>query len=193
MTRGLHPAAGSVGDRVRATQPVRRGRHQHRCPALPDRLPDHPGPYRYRNNPIARYEGHSFSQVYASVFYSHFAALGLAVTVEDASHHGRVGMTVDFGGISTCSNSRWWSSSRPEAMPTSTAAPASRIHLIGVEFSRRSGRSWRSRWKVPSELPWKCSLPRERSLLRERWCYAGPALPQSPWPSRPGGSPPLTK
>ncbi len=76
-------------------------------------------------------------------------------------------MTVDFGGISTCSNSRWWSSSRPEAMPTSTAAPASRIHLIGVEFSRRSGRSWRSRWKVPSELPWKCSLPRERSLLRE--------------------------
>src|SRR5690554_7569439 len=31
----------------------------------------------YRNNPIAKYEGHSFSQVYASVFYSHFAALGV--------------------------------------------------------------------------------------------------------------------
>ncbi|MGP9765851.1 PD-(D/E)XK nuclease domain-containing protein [Halomonas sp. AOP13-D3-9] len=46
-----------------------------------------------RNNPIARYEGH-----YASVFYSHFAALGLGVTVEDASHHGKVDMSVDFGG-----------------------------------------------------------------------------------------------
>lgn len=34
--------------------------------------------------------------------------------------------------------------------------------------------------------------PRKRSLLRERWYYAGPALPQSLWPSRPGGSP-LTK
>ncbi|MBK1693087.1 PD-(D/E)XK nuclease domain-containing protein, partial [Ectothiorhodospira mobilis] len=47
----------------------------------------------YRNNPIAQYEGH-----YASVFYSHFAALGVQVTVEDASHHGKVDMTVDFGG-----------------------------------------------------------------------------------------------
>jgi len=34
----------------------------------------------YRNNPIATYEGH-----YASVFYSHFAALGVGVTVENAS------------------------------------------------------------------------------------------------------------
>lgn len=47
----------------------------------------------YRNNPVAQYEGH-----YASVFYSHFAALGLAVTVEDASNHGRVDMTLDFNG-----------------------------------------------------------------------------------------------
>ncbi|WP_232471463.1 PD-(D/E)XK nuclease domain-containing protein [Halomonas sp. N3-2A] len=47
----------------------------------------------YRNKPIVRYESH-----YVSVFYSHFAALGLAVTVEDASHYGRVDLTVDFGG-----------------------------------------------------------------------------------------------
>ncbi|MEA2120591.1 PD-(D/E)XK nuclease domain-containing protein, partial [Halovibrio sp. HP20-50] len=47
----------------------------------------------YRNNPIAQYEGH-----YASVFYSHFAALGVGVTVEDASHFGKVDMTVDFAG-----------------------------------------------------------------------------------------------
>ncbi|MCG5549129.1 ATP-binding protein [Halorhodospira halochloris] len=47
----------------------------------------------YRNNPIARYEGH-----YASVFYSHFAALGLDVTVEDSSNTGKVDMSVDFNG-----------------------------------------------------------------------------------------------
>ncbi|MBK1675041.1 hypothetical protein CKO35_17540, partial [Ectothiorhodospira shaposhnikovii] len=47
----------------------------------------------YRNNPIAQYEGH-----YASVFYSHLAALGLAITVEDAGNTGRVDMTVDFNG-----------------------------------------------------------------------------------------------
>jgi hypothetical protein len=47
----------------------------------------------YRNNPIAQYEGH-----YASLFYSHFAALGVGVTVEDASNKGKVDMSVDFGG-----------------------------------------------------------------------------------------------
>jgi hypothetical protein len=47
----------------------------------------------YRNNPIAKYEGH-----YASVFYSHFAALGVRVMVEDASHHSRVDMTVEAFG-----------------------------------------------------------------------------------------------
>lgn len=47
----------------------------------------------YRNNPIARYEGH-----YASVFYSHLAALGLQLTVEEASNHGRVDLSLGFGG-----------------------------------------------------------------------------------------------
>ncbi|WP_292257838.1 AAA family ATPase, partial [Marinospirillum sp.] len=47
----------------------------------------------YRNNPIAQYEGH-----YASVFYSHFAALGVRVTVEDASNYGKVDMSVEFDG-----------------------------------------------------------------------------------------------
>ena len=45
----------------------------------------------YRNNPIAQYEGH-----YASVFYSHFAALGLQVIVEDASNQGQVDMALAF-------------------------------------------------------------------------------------------------
>ena len=45
----------------------------------------------YRNNPIAQYEGY-----YASVFYSYFAALGLDITVEDSSNHGRLDMAVRF-------------------------------------------------------------------------------------------------
>ena len=49
-------------------------------------------PYEwYTNNDIARYEGY-----YASVFYSYFAALGLDITVEDSTSHGRLDMAVRF-------------------------------------------------------------------------------------------------
>jgi hypothetical protein len=44
-----------------------------------------------RKNPIAQYEGYS-----ASVFYAYFAALGLDITLEDASSHGRLDMAVRF-------------------------------------------------------------------------------------------------
>ena len=47
----------------------------------------------YTNNDIANYQG-----FYASVFYSYFAGLGLAITVEDSSSHGRLDMAVRFGG-----------------------------------------------------------------------------------------------
>ena len=51
-------------------------------------------PYQwYTNNDIADYEG-----FYASVFYSYFAALGLDITVEDSSSHGRLDMAVRFNG-----------------------------------------------------------------------------------------------
>ncbi|MCY3847113.1 MAG: PD-(D/E)XK nuclease domain-containing protein, partial [Acidobacteria bacterium] len=51
-------------------------------------------PYEWHTrNDIARYEGY-----YASVFYSCFAALGLDVTVEDSSSHGRLDMAVRFHG-----------------------------------------------------------------------------------------------
>ena len=45
----------------------------------------------YTNNDIARYEGY-----YASVFYSYFAGLGLDITVEDSTNHGRLDMAVRF-------------------------------------------------------------------------------------------------
>ena len=51
-------------------------------------------PYEwYTSNDIANYEGY-----YASVFYSYFAALGLDITVEDSSSHGRLDMAVLFNG-----------------------------------------------------------------------------------------------
>ncbi len=43
----------------------------------------------YRNNTIAQYEGY-----YASVFYSHLAALGLNIIAEDVSHLGQCDLTI---------------------------------------------------------------------------------------------------
>ncbi len=43
----------------------------------------------YRKNKLAEYEGY-----YASVFYCYFKALGLDVTAEDTTNHGRIDMTV---------------------------------------------------------------------------------------------------
>jgi len=46
----------------------------------------------YRNNPLASYEGH-----YASVFYSHLAALGLDTRVEDATNKGNIDLALRVG------------------------------------------------------------------------------------------------
>jgi len=51
-------------------------------------------PYQWHtNNEMANYEGY-----YASVFYSYFASLGLAISVEDSSREGRLDMAVLFTG-----------------------------------------------------------------------------------------------
>ncbi len=94
----------------------------------------------YRNNPIARYEGY-----YASVFYSHLAALGLDLVPEDASHQGRLDLRLRF-------NDRIWlfEFKVVELAPEGAAlrqikdkgyadkyrAEGQPIHLIGIEFSR---------------------------------------------------------
>ncbi|NIC39375.1 ATP-binding protein [Halomonas desiderata] len=94
----------------------------------------------YRNNPIARYEGH-----YASVFYSHFAALGVNVTVEDASHHGKVDMTVDFAGhlylfefkvVEQLPEGSALEQIKAKGYADKYRGQGKPIHLIGVEFSR---------------------------------------------------------
>ncbi|MBE0490146.1 MAG: ATP-binding protein [Halomonas sp.] len=94
----------------------------------------------YRNNPIARYEGH-----YASVFYSHFAALGVRVTVEDASHHGRVDMTVEAFGhlylfefkvVEQLPEGRALEQLKAKGYADKYRDRGMPIHLVGVEFSR---------------------------------------------------------
>jgi len=47
----------------------------------------------YRNNAIAQYEGY-----YASVFYSHLAALGLDLIAEDVSNQGQCDLTIRYEG-----------------------------------------------------------------------------------------------
>jgi hypothetical protein len=94
----------------------------------------------YRKNPIAQYEGY-----YASVFYAYFAALGLDITLEDASNHGRLDMAVRFNqqiylfefkvveltpegqALQQIKDKGYADKYRAEGLP---------IHLVGVEFSR---------------------------------------------------------
>ncbi len=91
-------------------------------------------------HPFARYEGY-----YASVFYSHLAALGLDLVAEDASHQGRLDLRLRF-------NSRIWlfEFKVVELAPEGAAlqqikdrgyadkyrAEGLPIHLIGIEFNR---------------------------------------------------------
>ncbi|NOG31707.1 AAA family ATPase [Halomonas sp. TBZ9] len=93
----------------------------------------------YRNNPIAQYEGH-----YASVFYSHFAALGVGVIVEDASHKGKVDMTVDFGGqlylfefkvVEQEPQGKALEQIKAKGYADKYLARGKPIHLVGIEFS----------------------------------------------------------
>jgi hypothetical protein len=91
-------------------------------------------------NPIARYEG-----FYASVFYSHLAALGLDLVTEDASSHGRLDLRLRFNGrlwlfefkvvelapegaaLQQIKDRGYAEQYRAEGLP---------MHLIGIEFSR---------------------------------------------------------
>ncbi len=96
----------------------------------------------HRNNPIARYEGY-----YASVFYSYFAALGLPITLEDATHHGQLDMTVrfnrhlylfEFKVVELAPEGRALQQIKDRGYADKYRAAGEPIHLIGVEFSRET-------------------------------------------------------
>ena len=98
-------------------------------------------PYEwYTNNDIADYEGY-----YASVFYSYFAGLGLNITVEDSSSHGRLDMAVlfnnhvylfEFKVVELASAGAAMAQLQERRYADKYRALEQPIHLIGVEFSK---------------------------------------------------------
>ena len=110
----------------------------------------------HRRNEIARYEGY-----WASVFYAHFAALGLDVAAEDATSRGRLDLTVRLGAyvylfefkVAQPSANVRAAGARGSSPPRTGAAlaqlkergyadkyraPGCAIHLIGVEIGAES-------------------------------------------------------
>jgi hypothetical protein len=95
----------------------------------------------YRNSPIAQFEGY-----YASIFYSHFAALGLDIRLEDTSNHGRMDMTVLFNGcvwifefkvVELVPEGRALQQIKDRAYADKYRARGEPIYLVGVEFSKQ--------------------------------------------------------
>ena len=96
----------------------------------------------YRSNRIASYEGY-----YASVFYSHFAALGLDIRLEDITHKGRIDMTVlfsrnvylfEFKVVEQLPEGRALQQIKDRGYADKYRARGEAIHLIGVEFSHQT-------------------------------------------------------
>ena len=98
-------------------------------------------PYEwYTNNDIASYEGY-----YASVFYSHFAGLGLDVTVEDSTSHGRLDMAVRFNDnvylfefkvVEMAPEGAAMAQLKEKRYADKYRGLGQPIHLIAVEFSK---------------------------------------------------------
>ena len=100
-------------------------------------------PYQWHTkNDIARYEGY-----YASVFYSHFAAAGLDVRVEESTGHGRLDMAVPYNGhvylfefktVGKAPEGKAMAQLKEKGYADKYRGLGQPIHLIGVEFSREA-------------------------------------------------------
>ncbi len=95
----------------------------------------------YTKNSMANYEGY-----YASIFYSYFAALGLNVTVEDATNQGRIDMTLQFNHhiyifefkvVELTPQGAAMAQLKTKAYADKYRALQQPIYLIGVEFSKQ--------------------------------------------------------
>ncbi len=94
----------------------------------------------YRNNPIADYEGY-----YASVFYSHLAALGMGTRVEDATNKGRIDLSLrvgdrvylfEFKVVEQVPDGRALAQLQSRGYAEKHRAPGVTVTLVGVEFSK---------------------------------------------------------
>ncbi|MBV5272737.1 MAG: ATP-binding protein [Lamprocystis purpurea] len=91
-------------------------------------------------HPLARYEG-----FYASVFYSHLAALGLDLRAEDATSLGRIDLTLKFNAqvwlfefkvVEQAPAGRALQQLKDRRYADKYRALGQPIHLIGIEFSQ---------------------------------------------------------
>jgi hypothetical protein len=98
----------------------------------------------YRNNPIAQYEGY-----WASVFYSHIAALGLDLIAEDVTNQGRIDLTVklperiylfEFKVVELEPEGKALAQLKAKDYAAKYRVAGVPIHLVGIEFSRISRR-----------------------------------------------------
>ena len=96
----------------------------------------------HTRNEIANYEGY-----YASVCYSHFAGAGLNVVVEESSSRGRLDMAVivgrdaylfEFKTVEDAADGSAMAQLRERGYAEKYRASSDSIHLIGVEFSRKT-------------------------------------------------------
>ena len=96
----------------------------------------------HTNNDIARYEGY-----YASVFYSHFAAAGLDVTVEDSDSRGCVDMAVRLDGgvylfefkvVEQAAGGAATAQLKSKGYADKHRGRGLPVHLVAVEFSRET-------------------------------------------------------
>ncbi len=96
----------------------------------------------YRENELSSFEGY-----YASIFYSHFAALGLDIRLEDSSNHGRIDMAVLFNGavwlfefkvVELTPAGRALQQIKDNGYADKYQGLGQPVHLIGVEFSKAS-------------------------------------------------------
>jgi hypothetical protein len=94
----------------------------------------------YRNNPIAQFEG-----FYASVFYSHLAALGMDTRVEDATNKGRIDLALrtgdrlylfEFKVVEQTPAGRAIAQLQSKGYADKYRAPGVTITLVGIAFSR---------------------------------------------------------
>jgi hypothetical protein len=98
----------------------------------------------YRNNPITQYEGY-----WASVFYSHIAALGLDLIAEDVTNQGRIDLTVklseriylfEFKVVELEPEGKALAQLKAKDYAAKYRAAGVPIHLVGIEFSKESRR-----------------------------------------------------
>jgi hypothetical protein len=94
----------------------------------------------YRNNALAQFEGY-----YASVFYSHLAALGLDTRVEDATNKGRIDLALriadrvylfEFKVVEQVPNGRALERLQSKGYAEKYRQLGVTVTLVGIEFSR---------------------------------------------------------